>query len=327
MQRLFLMVSVLLLVSILGCAGPGTARQKVLLIFSYHPEYPWVIEETRGIEDILEDKGVETGRFYLDTKRKTSAEWKEKVSEDAVNKISDFKPDLVIVFDDNACELVAKKYVGKTLPFVFCGMNGDPADYGFPAQNITGVIERHHLKEAINLLKRLVPDARRAAIVTDNGPTSQAFVARARRTALPIEIFEFYSTNDFDAWKAKVIELQPKVDAIGLAGYQTIREKDGQASMPADYVLGWTLKNSELPEFAFFDFTVSDGALCGVTLSGYEQGKAAAEIAIKILEGQKPADISIRCPEKGSPIVNERRASELGIVIPEDLLEAVEIVR
>lgn len=52
-----------------------------------------------------------------------------------------------MLFDDNACELVGKKYINKTLPLVFCGMNGEPENYGFPAENITGVVERHHLRE------------------------------------------------------------------------------------------------------------------------------------------------------------------------------------
>ena len=116
MKRLYFIVSVLLLVSlsvsIVGCAQPS---QKVLLIFSYHPEYSWVVEETKGAEDILRDKGVETEKFYLDTKRNTSTDWKKKVAEAAVEKIGEFKPDVVIVFDDNACELVAKKYIDKSL--------------------------------------------------------------------------------------------------------------------------------------------------------------------------------------------------------------------
>jgi len=29
------------------------AGKKILLIFSYHSEYPWVVEETTGIEDAL----------------------------------------------------------------------------------------------------------------------------------------------------------------------------------------------------------------------------------------------------------------------------------
>ncbi len=323
MKKLCFIISVLLSVAVLGCIKPS---EKVLLIFSYHPEHPWVVEETRGAEDILEERGVETEKFYLDTKRNTSAEWKEEVAEEAVRKIDDFKPDLVIVFDDNACELVAKEYIGESLPFVFCGMNGEPEDYGFPAQNITGVIERHHLEETIELLRRLVPDVEKLAIMSDDSPTSQAFITSVKNIIPPIEISEFYTTNDFDAWKAEVKGLQTKVDAIGIYVYHTIKEKSGEESLPPEDVLGWTLENSKLPDFTFSDFTVRDGVLCGVTVSGYEQGMTAAEIAIRILNGEKPADIPIECPEKGTPMINRIRAEELNIEIPADVLEAVEIL-
>lgn len=328
------LIALLLTAIICGCIvqEEGTPDEKtgkkVLLIFSYHPEHPWVIEETRGAEDIFKGKGVELEKSYLDTKRKTSAEWKKKVSGEAVKKIEEFKPDLVIVFDDNACELVAMKYAGKSIPFVFCGMNSNPEDYGFPAENIAGVVERQHIDGTIDLLKQLVPNVKKVAIITDNSPTSHGFVTRIEETALPVENSECYTTDDFDAWKAKVKELQPKVDAIGLFVYHTIKdpEKEGEISLLPEDVLNWTLKNNKLPEFAFFDFTVRKGALCGVTLSGYEQGKAAAEIAIEILEGKKPVDIPIKCPEKGNPIVNKRRAEELNITIPTDIVKEIEII-
>jgi len=91
-------------------------------------------------------------------------------------------------------------------------------------------------------------------------------------------------------------------------------------------VMEWTLDNSNLPGFSYFDFTVGDGVLCGVATSGYEQGKAAAEIAIRILNGEKPADIPIQCPQKEIKLINETRAIELNIEIPQDLLEEVEIL-
>ncbi len=323
MKKLCFIISVLLLVAVLGCIKPS---EKVLLIFSYHPEHPWVVEETRGAEDIFEERGVEIEKFYLDTKRNTSTEWKEEVAEEAMRKIDDFKPDLVIVFDDNACELVAKEYIGESLPFVFCGMNGEPEDYGFPAQNITGVIERHHLEATIELLRRLVPDVEKLAIMSDDSPTSQAFITRVRNIIPPVEISEFYTTNDFDAWKAEVNRLQTNVDAIGIYVYHTIKENSEEQSLPPEDVLGWTLENSELPGFAFSDFTVRDGVLCGVTVSGYEQGMTAAEIAIRILNGETPADIPIKCPEEGTPMINEIRAEELNIEIPADVLEEVEIL-
>ena len=323
MKRLYLMVAALLFISIVGAAQAG---QKVLLIFSYHPEYVWVIEEARGVEDVFKDKGITIEKFYLDTKRNTTAEWKEKVAEDAVKKIEEFNPDLVMVFDDNACELVARKYIGKTLPFVFAGMNDEPENYGFPAENITGVIERHLLRETIELFKRLVPDAKKCVLLADNSPTSQKFMAQIKKTTLPIDISAVYNTNDFDTWKAKLKDVQSTVDVLGLFLYHTIKEKGGNVSLSSDTVLGWTLKNSQIPEFAFSDFTVRDGALCGVVMSGYVQGKTAAKMALTILAGASPANIPIQCPQEGTPMINKRRAEELNIRIPEDVLKEVEIV-
>ena len=108
--------------------------------------------------------------------------------------------------------------------------------------------------------------------------------------------------------------------------YHTVKDNGGETSLPPEDVLGWTLKNSTLPDFTFSDFTVKDGVLCGVTVSGYEQGKAAAEIAVRILNGEKPVDIPIERPEKGTPMVNETRARDLNIEIPADVLKDVEII-
>ena len=91
-------------------------------------------------------------------------------------------------------------------------------------------------------------------------------------------------------------------------------------------MLRWTLENSRLPDFTFSDYTVSDGVLCGVTLSGYVQGRAAAEIAVRILDGEKPVDINIERSEKGTPMVNQTRAKELNIEIQVDVLKEVELL-
>ena len=99
--------------------APVKPSKKVLLIFSYSPDYPWVMEETSGVEETLWNKGFMIEEFYMDTKRHTSSEWIQKVTEEALNKIKEFMPDVVIVFDDNATNYVARKFAGQTLPFVF----------------------------------------------------------------------------------------------------------------------------------------------------------------------------------------------------------------
>ncbi|MFC2060224.1 ABC transporter substrate-binding protein [Chloroflexota bacterium] len=324
MKKLLLVILVVCwLLPALGCARPS---EKVLLIFSYHPEYALVVDETRGVEDVLETRGLQIEKLYLDTKRNTGAEWNKKAAEEAAKKIEEYNPDVVVVFDDNACELVAKKYIGKNLPFVFCGMNANPEDYGFPAKNITGVIERYQIGATIDLLRQLAPGVQELAIITDDSPTSQGFINGMQETILPISVSEVYATNDYGDWKAKIEELQMKVDAIGIFMYHTLKEGDQEQSLPPEDVLRWTLNNNRLPDFAFLDFTISSGVLCGVTVSAYEQGKAAADMVVRILNGEKPVDIAVQCPQTGKAIVNETRAKQLNITIPADVLKEAETV-
>lgn len=329
MKKNIFVLSIFTFIILLGCAK---APKKILLIFSYHPEYSWVVEQTKGVEEILTDKvfsqkdktviqhgKYEIEKFYLDTKRKTSLEWKTEISEKAVEKIDEFKPDIVIVFDDNACEMVAKKYIGKKLPFVFCGMNGEPSDYGFPAENITGVIERLHINESYELLKQILPDVEKIAFITDNSHTSQKAVSRINKADFPAEISEIVTTNDLDEWKEKIKDFQKNVEAIGIISYHTIKA-DGK-SIPSEEVIHWTLANNQLPEFVFIDFVIADGAFCGVTVSGYEQGKAAAEIAVRILNEEKPSDIQISRTSVVIPMINLERAKQLNLKIDEEILK------
>ncbi len=327
MKKLYFIITFLVVVILLfPFTGCTKAKEKVLLISSYHPEFSWVAGEIKGVEDVFKDRGTQIQKFFMDTKRKTDLEWKQQVAANAIMKIEEVKPNLVIVFDDDACEFVAKIYIGEDLPIVFGGLNGDPEEFGFPAKNITGVLERHLHEQTVNLLKSLVPDVKTAAIISDNSTTAQRYIVEMKKSSWPIQILEYYATDDFDAWKAKVKELQSRVDAIGIFTYQTIKEKGQGASLPEEDVMKWTVENSKLPEFTFSDFGVREGALCGVTQSGYQQGKAAAEMAVRILNGETPGDIPIQTPQKGVPIINETRAKQLNIQIPADVLKEVEIM-
>ena len=321
MKKFFPIIILLFVILITGCTK---VPFKILLIFSYHQEYPWVIEENKGVEDVFMDKGFVIEKFYLDTKIKTSQEWKTQISEEAMKKIKSMKPDVVMLFDDNACELVGKKYVGKDIPFVFCGMNGDLEDYGFPAENITGVVERIHIQESINFLKEIVPNAKKLVLISDDGATSKKVFSRISESEYKNEFFELFKTNDFNQWKEKIEEYQESADALGLLLYQTLKAEGQEESIAAKEVIDWTLNNSSLPDFAFFDFVVESGVLCGVTLSGYSQGKAAAEIVLRILNKEKITNIPVSILATGDYKINDSRAAQLNITIPDDLLDKFE---
>ena len=296
-------------------------NKKVLLIFSYHAEYFWVEEELRGVDTVFQNKELLIEHFYMDTKRNTDQVWMKKVADEAVVKIDTFNPDLVIVFDDNACEYVARQYIGKSLPVVFCGINAEPTDYGFPAPNITGVVEREHWQAGADLLVDLADNIQTLAVISDSSVTSQRSLKQMKQLPFTVEIKEVFLTNQYDTWKEKVEELQTSVDALCIQSFFTIKENS--VTVNPDDVLEWTLENSWIPEFSILDFVVRSGALCGVVDSGFDQGKIAAEIAMKILLGEDPADIPIIYPPEGQPLINKERAQSLNIYIPDEFQEYV----
>ncbi len=307
-------------------AGCQQASKKVLLVFSYHQEYEWVVEETRGVDDIFADRNLIVEKFYMDTKRHPEIESIETASAEAISKIKEMAPDVVIVFDDNACKYVAQKFIGSDVPFVFCGVNADPGDYGFPAKNITGVEERAFWKESLDLVRELDPGITRAAILLDDSHTAQQTLKRIRKEASKDDITEVFMTNHFQDWQSKVIEIQDEVDALGLFVYFTLHDSITDQAIQPEEILRWTLENSKLPEFAILDFTVKNGALCGVIENGYSQGEMAAEIAIRILNGESAESIPIMSPKEGIPVINRHRAKELGITIPDGVKERTEIL-
>ena len=134
-----------LIVLFTTCTKP---EKKIMLVFSYNTEYEWVNEETQGVMDVFAGENIVFEIFYMNTKQNTSKQWMEDISAKAIAEIDEFQPDVLIVFDDNACKYVAEHYNGSDLNVVFCGMNEDPADYGFPSENVTGVVERELWQES-----------------------------------------------------------------------------------------------------------------------------------------------------------------------------------
>lgn len=317
MKKLIIVLPILIAASMIFAGQP--AAKKVFAVFSYHPEFSWDIDENKGIDYVFAGHNIELERFYMDTKRKTSPEWKQAMADKAIARITAFQPDVLMVFDDNACEWVAKHYAGSTLPVVFAGMNFEPAHYGFPTANITGVVEHIPLKDMIDLVSELVPAVRKVAFISDNSPTSSGADEQLLSLDLSVEIHEVVATNDFNEWKVKITAWQDQVDAIGLFTYNTIKDAKGTVSTPPAKVMQWTIENSKLPEFASFDFAVKDGALCSAYKPGIQQGRTAAELVLKILTGASPADLKIIDPPESVRIVNKARARQLGIEIPKDI--------
>jgi ABC-type uncharacterized transport system substrate-binding protein len=300
---------------------------KVLLVDSYHAGYPWSDAIVRGASMALGGERVRMEVFHMDTKRRPDEAWKQQAGARAHELVAQWQPDVVIASDDNAQRYFASAYAGKERPaVVFCGVNAEPEAYGYPASNVSGVLERPHFQASLQMLGQLLPHATRLAIVSDDSETSTGAIAYMADPPSPWCIVSCARPRTFDEWQEAVKTAQDQADAIAVYMYHTIGQEGQALSMEPKEVMAWTVANSRIPLVGFFLFTVDDGALCGYLESGAEHGYTAGRMTLEILHGRKPAEIPVVTALQGYSMVNVATAHRLGITIAQDVLNATQII-
>ena len=303
----------------------SASGKKILLIHSYHAEYPWVAAITAGVRKALAGKNIMLNIFYMDTKRNPADAWKIKAGEQAQKVIAEWKPDAVIAADDDAQIFVTQRYANKRPWFVFCGVNGDPADYNLPASNVTGIIERPFFAESITYLLQVVKNSREVkeiAVIGDRGQTSLGALSfmRAEAGKTGLAILGYHLIDTFSGWQQRVREYNVKAEALCIYTYHTIQKPDAAQSMDPQEVLKWTADNCTVPTVGFFDFAIEGGLLCGVVESGEEHGYEAACMTLDLLNGMDIKSMPVKRAQKGLKMINLKTAAALDINVPKEVI-------
>jgi ABC-type uncharacterized transport system substrate-binding protein len=280
-------------------------------------------------DDTAETSRVVIKKLWMDAKRKSSKSEMEEMSLKIYGLARQFHPDLIFLGDDDAVNYIGNKFLDADVPVVFWGVNNTPVKYGLvdaanrPGHNVTGVYQSGYYRESLQLLKNIVPSIRTFAVLSDETATGRSHYKEveylARKGMLVLKLVETVSTNDFEHWKSKALELQKKVDAFFVAHYAGLKDRAGNYVQPDD-VAKWYTDHISIPEAVEIRGFVEQGMLCGADDSGYNQAFEAVAIAHDILsKGAQPATYPTRAPKRGALMVNVKRAQALGITLTKDM--------
>ena len=329
-------------------------KRKIFVVSSYHKSYLWSQSTQKGLTDAMlhygyldnihqakaftENDHVESSKAivkkaWMDTKRKNSFGAIAKTTARIMQSIDAYKPDLVLLGDDNAANYIGNQLLDTPTPVVFWGINGLPLKYGLvesmdsPGHNVTGVWQAGYPKESLELLKRLSPEAEKFAILACDSETSRPRVKQianlARQEKLPLKLVDMVVTNSFSDFKSRTLKLIPKVDAFFILNHDTFIDDQGNHVDMLE-VGKWYLQNVKKPEAAPEPQFVREGMLATASDSGYNQSYKAFEMAYDILEqGLNPSRMRTVIPPKGPLMVNRIRANALGISL-EDKMDIID---
>jgi putative tryptophan/tyrosine transport system substrate-binding protein len=233
-------------------------------------------------------------------------------------------PNLVLALGTSAAR--ASVLASDGVPVVFAVV-GDPRGAGLeganglPSRNASGVSASAPADRQIELLRRLVPSAKRIAILSNpQAPSAAAASLAAALQAKQLTPIAVHASGPNDVGRA-ISEVVDRVDAIFAVADSTIWNA---TSVKAAVLISLQRKK---PLFGFSSGFTRAGAVASVAADDFEDiGAQAAEIARAVLDRVPIAKIAIAPPRRTSVSLNLVVAQRIGLHVESDLVDGAKVV-
>ena len=303
------------------------AMYDVLVVMSYAPDYKFVQEIQQGIESVLSST-CRLEYLYLNT-RNNFAGGPQKAAA-AYEWFNKHRPDGVIAADDNAQSMFVVPYLKDKVktPVMFCGVNAAPEKYGYPASNVSGILERHHVSQTLALAKQLIPSLKTFGVMGSDSLSARSSVKHflQEEHTFPMKFVGARFPKTLVEVETMARELRLLCDVLYLPTIRGVKDDKGNALLEKDVVTA-VARTFEKPLISGNHYSIGYGMLCGVVKTGQEQGAVAAEMLLEAMGGTPVGRIPITRNRRGRPIINVTVMRALGITPKPIILRGTDLVR
>ncbi|SFM23283.1 ABC transporter substrate-binding protein [Marinobacter zhejiangensis] len=305
---------------IMAAAGLAQADQKVVAITQI-VEHPALDSVYQGVRDELGERGYTDGDNLQIMHE--SAQGNAAIASQIARKFVGESPDVIVAIATPSAQTVAA--AARELPVVFAAVT-DPvgaklvASLEQPGANITGVTDMLPIERHIDLLQRIMPDARRIGTVYNPGEANAVSLIELleeRLAARGLELVKAPATKTSEVLGA-ARSLVGKADAIYLTTDNTV-----VSAAEAVVSVGELAK---IPVFAADTATVSRGAVAALGFDYYDHGRQTGAMVARILEGANPGEMPVESVDSLNLFVNPEAAERMGITLSDDLIGSAQEV-
>jgi putative ABC transport system substrate-binding protein len=279
-------------------------------------EHPALDAAKKGFIDYLNENGFAEGEKV--TYDFQSAQGSMDTATSIAQKFTADKVDMILAIATPTAQTAAQ--ATKDIPILITAVT-DPVSAKIvqamdkPGANVTGTTDMNPIKEQLELIKEVLPEAKKVGVLYNSGETNsivQIEIAKEFASQMGLELVERAVTNSSEVKQAA--ESLPKVDAIYVPTDNTV-----VSALEAVLMVG---EKAKVPVFAAESESVSNGAIMTYGLDYYKLGRQTGEMAVKILKGEaKPADLPIESQKDLELIINKKAAERFGVEIPQSVID------
>lgn len=274
-------------------ATPIIPSQKVFVLNSYHGGNLWTESTMEGIKSVFNrnPERVELYIEYLDSNRVEKKGYLRDIYSLYRLKYGGTKIDAIIVTDDEALKFMLdwKDFLFPDVPCIFCGVN----DCNLTTNNsdYIGVFENSKLKNTIDIASSLQPEKDNCIVISDRTITGQIFNSTINELIPSYEnrlSFTIVDSINMSDLQMMVSSLEDNAFILFLTFN---RDKSGKY-YENEESLRILSTESKVPIYSIYSCYLGKGIVGGDLTEGFHQGRIAAEMTVRVLNGENITSIS-----------------------------------
>jgi putative ABC transport system substrate-binding protein len=256
----------------------------------------------------------------------SSVEGNVNLAPQMVSGLLSKSPNVIVSITTPISQAVVKQARGR-VPVVFCGVT-DPIGAGLVpswqndlASGVTGTSDRWPYAEQLDLIKELLPKAKRIGVPYNSGESNSQYALeqiRSLAAARDLQIVTAVATSVGEVRAAIDSLITQRVDAIYagsdntvMAGFQSVLKVAHERKIPV--IVGESAN-------------VERGGLATYSVDYRDLGRATADLVDKVLKGTAPGAIPVATFKGAQLYINPDAAKKMGVAVPPELLSRATIM-
>jgi len=312
--------AVALALSLGTTATCGFAADKVVEVTAI-VQHPALDAVRDGVKDELKAAGFESGKNLKFEYQ--SAQGNNGTAAQIARKYVGDRPDVIVAIATSSAQAVV--VATKDIPVVFSAVTDPVAaklvkSWEPSGTNVTGVSDLSPLANQLELIKKIVPNAKRVGVIYSPGEANSVAIIDALKKAMPaagLTMVESAAARTVDVSSAAQ-SLIGKVDVIYAPTDNNV--------MSAFEGIVKVAQQAKIPVIAADTAAVKRGATAALGLNYYDIGRQTGKVVVRILKGEAPGKIASQTSTTFELYVNPGAAQKQGVTLSDELVKSAKVV-
>ena len=302
-------------------SGAPAGAQQTSVAVTAIVEHPALDAVRDGVRDELDAAGYRPGENLAFTYR--TAQGNPTIASQIARQFAGQDHDVIVPISTPSAQAVLS--ATDDVPVVFSAVTDPVAarlvrDPAAPQGRVTGVSDLSPVERQLALIREVMPEARTLGVIYNPGEANS------------VKILDLLKRHGPDFDLATVESVATKSSEVLSAARNLVGKADA-VYIPTDNTIVSALESAikvgidnDMPIFAADTASVPRGAVMALGFDYYDLGRQTGRIVVRVLEGEKPADIPVQSVETTQLSVNPAAAGRMGLAVPGSVMERADEV-